>query len=54
MEELVVEGLTPEDFIFLEKILKSYPITLESEINHGTLTNLHNKVKQITNYLNKE
>lgn len=51
MEELIVEGLAPRDFFLLEEIIKTYPVTLESKINHETLANLYSKIKQITNYL---
>ena len=51
MEELIVEGLTEEDFILLEHILKTYSITLNSDISIEELKELYAKVKQITDYL---
>lgn len=51
MEELIVEGLTEEDFILLEQILKTYSITLNSDISVDDLKGLYIKVKQIADYL---
>jgi hypothetical protein len=51
MEELIVEGLTEEDFILLEKILKAHNISINSDVSFDDLKELYAKVKQITDYL---
>jgi hypothetical protein len=51
MEELIVEGLEAGDFIVLERIIKSYKVSLDDEISFQDIKNLHAKVKQIVDYL---
>ena len=51
MEELIVEGLSTEDFILLEKLIRTYPTTLDSDISYQNITSLYSKIKQITDYL---
>lgn len=51
MNEIIIEGLEPKDFDLLEKILKTYLITLESKISYNDLLNLYNKIKQIQDHL---
>ena len=51
MEELIVEGLEKEDFIVLEKILKTYKVSLSDDISFQDIINLHSKVKQIVKCL---
>lgn len=53
MSEIIVEGLCPEDFKILEKILKTYNVSLSSDITFEELVSLHNKVKQIVDYLSE-
>ena len=50
-DEIIVEGLSPNDFKVLEKILKTYKVSLDSEIKFHDIVNVYNKVKQITDYL---
>jgi len=51
MNELIVEGLEPKDFDILEKILKTYPLTLESEVTYEDLRSLHDKIRQVQDHL---
>jgi hypothetical protein len=51
MNEVIVEGLEPNDFIILEKILKSYKVSIDSEVAFADIIDLHNKVKQVIDYL---
>lgn len=51
MEELIVEGLEKEDFIVLEKILKTYKVSLSDDVFFQDVINLHNKVEQIVKCL---
>lgn len=51
MKEVVVEGLEEADFIVLEKILKTYKVSLSDDISFEDIRNLHTKVEQIVNYL---
>lgn len=51
MEEVVVEGLAVEDFIVLERIIKSYKVSLNDDITFQDIINLHTKLKQIVDYL---
>jgi hypothetical protein len=53
MEELVIEGLTPSDFITLEKILKTYKVSLSDDIKMDDIKVLYIKVSEIVNYLNE-
>ncbi len=47
MEELVVEGLIPEDFKMLRDILKTYRVSLSDSITFVDITNLYNKINEI-------
>lgn len=51
MNEVIVEGLEPNDFVILEKILRTYKVSLESDISFENILNLHNKVRQVIDYL---
>lgn len=51
MEELIVEGLEAEDFIVLERILKTYKISIGDSVSFQDVTNLYTKVQQIVNCL---
>jgi hypothetical protein len=51
MEELIVEGLTAENFIVLEKILKNYKVSLAGDISFAEILELHGKVKQVVDCL---
>lgn len=51
MEEVIVEGLNPKDFIVLEQILRTYKVSLDSNILYADIVELHNKIKQIIDYL---
>lgn len=51
MEELIVEGLEVEDFVVLERILKTYKVSIGDDISFQDIINLHAKVKQIVNCL---
>jgi hypothetical protein len=51
MNEVIVEGLEPNDFVVLEKILKTYKVSLESDVSFDDILNLHNKVRQVIDYL---
>ena len=51
MNEVIVEGLETNDFVILEKILRTYKVSLESDISFENILNLHNKVRQVIDYL---
>lgn len=51
MNELIVEGLETKDFVLLEKILKSYKVSIDSEVTINEIVEIHNKVKQVLDYL---
>ena len=51
MNELIVEGLEPKDFDILEKILKTHPLTLESEVTYEELRSLYDKIRQVQDHL---
>jgi hypothetical protein len=51
MDEVIVEGLEPKDFIILEEILRSYKVSLNDTISFSEIIDLHNKIKQIIDYL---
>lgn len=51
MDELVVEGLTPEDFKLVQAILKSYKVSLCDTISFEDVNNLYSKISEIVNYL---
>lgn len=51
MKEVIVEGLEIEDFIVLERILKTYKASIEGDICFQDIINLHTKVEQIVKCL---
>jgi hypothetical protein len=51
MNELIVEGLTPEDFRLLQKIISTYNISVASDIKWDELIKLLTKIEQINNAL---
>ena len=51
MDELIVEGITPSDFLLIKKILETYSITIESEISFKDIKDLHDKVIDIVKCL---
>lgn len=51
MDEVIVEGLEPKDFDILEKILKTYPLTLESEVTYNELYSVYHKIKQVQDHI---
>jgi hypothetical protein len=51
MKEVVVEGLEEKDFVILERILKTYKVSLSDDISFEEIRNLHSKVEQIVSYL---
>ena len=54
MNELVVEGLTPEDFLLLKEIITTFNISLSSDIEFAELSKLASKVEQIVEALSPE
>ena len=51
MDEIIIEGLSQENFIILEKILKSYKVSIDSDISFDDVVDVYNKVKEIVVYL---
>jgi len=51
MEELIVDGLVPKDFIILEAILKDYKTSLNGDISFEEVLSIYQKVKQVVDYL---
>jgi hypothetical protein len=51
MNEVIVEGLEQEDFVILEKILKTYKVCIDSEVSFSDISCLYGKVKQVLDYL---
>jgi len=51
MEELIVEGLQESDFILLEQILRTYNVSIGSEISFQEITDLYIKINQIVKHL---
>lgn len=51
MDEVIVEGLSQENFVVLEKILKSYKVSIDSDISFDDVVDVYNKVKEIVDYL---
>ena len=51
MDEVIVEGLEENDFLILEKILKTYKVSLADEVSYSEFLNVYNKVKQVIDYL---
>ena len=51
MEELIVEGLTPEDFRLLRDMLKEYRVSLNDSISFVDIINLYNKINEIVDCL---
>ncbi len=51
MNELIVEGLTPEDFVLLQKIISTYNVSVSSDIRWEELIKLLTKIEQINNAL---
>ena len=51
MEELIVEGITPDDLILLKKILETYTVSINSEISFNDITNVYVKITDIVTCL---
>lgn len=51
MNEVIVEGLEPKDFVTLEKILKSYKVSIDGDVSYDDIIDIYNKVKQVIDYL---
>ncbi len=51
MEEVIVEGLEPSDIVILEKIIKNFKVSIDDNISFEEVRQIHNKVKQILDYL---
>lgn len=51
MEELIVEGLTPEDFKLLKEILSEYKVSINSTTSFVDVLNLYTKVSEIVSCL---
>ena len=54
MDELVVNGVTPEDFKILQKLIESYPFTLSSDLGYAEVFPLYNKINQIVEALQSD
>jgi len=52
VNEVVVEGLTPEDFILMSQIIEKYPMTVTYN-NHSDVRSLYLKINEIVSYLQK-
>lgn len=51
MDELIIEGITPEDLILLKKILETYTVTIKSEISFDEVSNIYSKISDIVSCL---
>jgi hypothetical protein len=51
MNELIVEGLTPPDFLLLQKLITTYNISISSDIDWVQLVKLSTKVDEIVKAL---
>ena len=51
MEELIVEGITPEDLLLLKKIIETYTVSIKSEISFNDVCNIYNKISDIVRCL---
>ena len=51
MEELLVEGLTPEDFKLLRDIIKTYKASMCDSIPFIEIVNLYSKINEIVDCL---
>ena len=54
MDELVVNGVTPEDFKILQKLIESYPFTISSDLGYAEVFPLYNKINQIVEALQSD
>jgi hypothetical protein len=54
MEELIVEGLTPQDFNLLREILRTHRVSIDSAISFNDIINLYSKITEIVNCLREE
>lgn len=51
-QDLIVEGLEPEDFIVLEHALKVCRLSIDDNITMEQLIDVYNKIKKIVDYIN--
>jgi hypothetical protein len=51
MEELIVEGITPEDLSLIKKVLEAYTVSIVSEISYDDILAVYNKIKDIVDCL---
>jgi hypothetical protein len=53
IKEVIVEGLTVEDFNIILQLIESYPITIvDPKLQH--IQSLHQKIQHLVDYVNKE
>lgn len=51
IREVVIEGLTEEDFYLLQKILATHKVSIEDEISYHDIVDLHDKICDILTHL---
>lgn len=53
IDEIVVEGLTPEDFSLLQEVIEKMPITIGSG-RYDEIYKLHKKISEIVTFLSAD
>lgn len=51
MDELIVEGITPEDLLLLKRIIETYPVSIKSEVSFDEIYGIYNKISDIVSCL---
>jgi hypothetical protein len=47
MEELIIESITPEDFLLIKKILETYKVGIMSDVSFNELHSIYEKITDI-------
>lgn len=53
IDEIVVEGLTPEDFSLLQEVIEKMPITIDSG-RYDEIYKLYKKISEIVTFLSAD
>jgi hypothetical protein len=54
INEVIVEGLTPEDFILISEIIEKYPLNIVNFNEINNINSLYQKISQIISYISED
>lgn len=51
MDELIIEGITPEDMLLLKRIIETYTVSVKGEVSFDDVSNIYSKISDIVSCL---